>query len=347
MATGNWERDGFEVYPGVFDEAAVAALRLVAESCLGQWRGSESATQPGGNCDAKDSNWIMLHLNHPQYHQGRQRDLALLLDSVCHPCLLDALSRIYRDPSGFHMMQTNLYVDPKNREDQEGNWHRDSQFFASGGFEGKQLSDPAEIDAREKVIIAEEALPTRECHMHISLVESNHSSLVAGSYRRWDTPAEWSVRKPGGALPVAGDMPGSTRLQLAAGDVAFFHVNSLHRGAYWRDVPRRTIAVTWGKGVRSPPPDAVQMTARSGYVATYQPWMGLDGYFDGAAPLTMDVLSRTAALYSAAYWGVEMLAGLKDKPELRQGYFLDWHPSHCADVRAQRHPAGGVTGARL
>eukprot|EP01048_Picozoa_sp_COSAG05_P023281 COSAG05_NODE_4973_length_1305_cov_7.012108_1_plen_326_part_10 len=315
LTSSSWERDGFEVWPGIFDEAAVAALREVVEGCLGQWRGSEPSAQPGGHADAKDANWIMLHLNHPQYHQGCQRDLALLLDSVCHPALLGALAHIFRSESSFHMLQTNLYVNPDNMPAPEGNWHRDSQFFASGALEGRptseQLTDPAEIDEREKLIITEEATPTRECHMHIALVDSNHSSLVPGSHRRWDTPGEWSVRKPGGSLPVSGDMPGSTRLQLSAGDVAFFHVNCLHRGAYWPAVPRRTIAVTWradsSEGMRwtslKAHPSQAQMTARSGYVASYQPWMALDGYFDRCAPATVDVLSRTVALYSPAHWG--------------------------------------------
>ena len=46
-------------------------------------------------------------------------------------------------------------------------------------------------------------------------------------------------------------MPGEVRLELWPGDIAWFHVNSLHRGFYGKeDGTRRTIAVNGSKRLR-------------------------------------------------------------------------------------------------
>ena len=79
-----------------------------------------------------------------------------------------------------------------------------------------------------------EADPPRELHMHIPLVATAASELVPGSHRRWDTPEETHIRRND---PKSDAMPGAFRLELEPGDLAFFHVNSLHRGLYYQGVP--------------------------------------------------------------------------------------------------------------
>ena len=246
----------------------------------------------------------------------------------------------------FHLAQCNLYKDPPQwasmYADRPHSWHRDSQFFASGGLEGKPLSDQDEIDRKERELIAAEASPPHDLHMHIPLESTQPnagcaSAIVPGSYNRWDTEEERRVRAEGGG----GEMPGQLRLSMDVGDVGFFHVNALHRGPSPVDGDdkhvRRTIAVTWTDSARPSPITQASMNTRRGYVASYQPWIMLPGYTEGCRPSTAALVEHGAALLRDSM-GVEKLDGLPDGP-LKQAYFLDWHPAVAAGV-AQR-------GARL
>ncbi len=75
-AVDTWERDGYAILPQVFTTREIAALREVVDSCLSQFNAqATSATEPGGYGPDIENSWLVLHLNHPKYHQGRQQDL--------------------------------------------------------------------------------------------------------------------------------------------------------------------------------------------------------------------------------------------------------------------------------
>lgn len=73
-------------------------------------------------------------------------------------------------------------------------------------------------------------------------------------------------------------------LELEPGDVAFFHVNAIHRGTYDHGVPRRTIAVTYARRDFARFPLPGEFERRQGYFAPYQPWFLNPGYLDGLSP---------------------------------------------------------------
>ncbi len=267
-------------------------------------------------------------------------DRSRLLDSICHPTLVETLQRMFC--GDFYLAQCNLYKNPGTWGPHS--WHRDSQFFASGGLEGKPIIDPAEIERRERELIALEACPPRDLHMHIPLESTQPnagcaSAIVPGSFDRWDSPEERRVR----ANEPSAEMPGQVRLSMDPGDVGFFHVNALHRGPSAVDGDdhhvRRTIAVTWTDAARPSPITKASMVARTGYVAPYQPWTLLPGYTDGCRPATVALFKHRADLMRT-HTGVEKVEGLPDGP--LKNYYLDWHPA-TTDEATQR----GFAEARL
>ena len=154
--------------------------------------------------------------------------------------------------------------------------------------------------------------------MHIPLVATAASELVPGSHRRWDTPEERRIRLH---EPLCESMPGAKRLHLEPGDLAFFHVNTIHRGLYYQGVPRRTIAVTFSRKSQVRKATAELMKAWNGYVCTYQPWALKTGYLDGASDSTRELFGRFIETYRDS-WKPEYL--VPELGPLRQAYFTNY-----------------------
>ncbi len=293
-----WTRDGYLVFRDLFDTVLTQHLRTACDGSLGQWQRESTADgEPGKYCYGPTA-WIMLHLNHPKYHRRHPERLAALLNAVAHPRVLPILDGIFGGDAV--VSQINYYIDPS--QTRPANWHRDCQFFAK--FDGED----------EVRLIHREGDPPREIHMHIPLVPTTASEVVPGSHLRTDTPEENRIRWED---PHSDQMPNAVRLELAPGDLAFFHVNSLHRGQYLKGVRRRTIAVTFNRASDHRPITAEMMERRTGYVSTYQPWFLKPGYLDGCLPAARAFYQRFIDIY-AATWRSEYLKPLH--PSLQE-YF--------------------------
>lgn len=258
----HWESDGYVVLRKAFDDEYVQSLRESAEIAYQQFMlDSRPEVEPQGRSFGPDS-WIMSHLNHPRYYRERRQDLVRLMDAIAHPLCVDAARRILGDEPAF--VQVNLYVDPSIGR--PGTWHRDCQFRVDN-----------EADEYESFVA--EADPPREIHMHIPLVYSQATAVVPGSHKDWDTPEQLLVRRS----LTEGAMPGGVRINMQPGDLAFFHVNSLHRGFYDDQTPRRTIAVTFVRQDMCRPITTESMLGEI-FPYTFQPWVGEPGYLDGVSP---------------------------------------------------------------
>lgn len=297
-----WQEQGYLVIPGVFDPARIAGLHELCESAYAQWREHSTPKNQPMSFAYGPRAWLLLHLNHAGYYQERPEWLARLLDAIAEPLALEILRDLFREEPVF--MQANYYIDPPG-ESWAGAWHRDSQFFTNGDEE------------KERADLAAEADPPRELHMHIPLVPTAATAVVPGSHLRWDTEEENRIRRHD---PQAGIMPNGERLALQPGDLAFFHVNTLHRGYYEHGVPRRTIAVTLGRASHARGNSAQTMKEWRGYVATYQPWLLKPGYLEGTAPATREFFQHYIDTYGDT-WKPEYLELLE--PEL-QRYFRDF-----------------------
>jgi hypothetical protein len=295
--TEPWKKDGYLIVRGAFDAARIRRLHECCEPAFEQWkRESTKDNQPFGYGYGPTA-WTLIHLNHPAYYREHPERLAVLLDAVADPLALRILADLFREEAV--MMQINYYIDPPG-ETRIGGWHRDCQFY------------PGADEEAQKRVVAEEADPPRELHMHIPLVPTQATEVVPGSHNRWDTAEEHHIRKNDAS---SDNMPGRKIIQLQPGDLAFFHVNSLHRGMYIQGVPRRTIAVTFGRAAHPRKATAEMMKTWRGYVATYQPWFLKPGYLDGCAPATQEFFRRFIEVYRDS-WKPEYLDPLN--PELKE-----------------------------
>lgn len=258
-----WRRDGYLILRNALPAADVDRLRGIAERARDEWQAHSTAdSEPGGHAYGPNA-WSLLHLNHPRYHAGQHDDLLFVLATIAHPVARLVMRAVFGEEALF--MQMNLYVDPAG-EGWPGVWHRDCQFF-SGGSEDKM-----------RELLFAEADPPRELHMHIPLLPTQATEVVPGSHNRDDTPDERAVRVNDSSSDL---MPNALALQLQPGDLAFFHVNSIHRGRYFHGISRRTIAITYSRRSRPRLPTREWMISGKGYVAPYQPWFLQPGYLDG------------------------------------------------------------------
>ncbi len=115
-------------------------------------------------------------------------------------------------------------------------------------------------------------------------------------------------------------MPGALRIELEPGDLAFFHVNSIHRGLYPHGVPRRTIAVSFGRAAHPRKATPEMMKAWQGYVSSYQPWFLKPSYLQGCSPSTQVFFQRFIDVYRDS-WKTEYLSELDPK---LQEYFTKY-----------------------
>ncbi len=294
-----WKEQGYLIVRNAFGADRIRRLLETCESAFEQWkRESTKDGEPMGYCYGPSA-WVLIHLNHPKYHRQHPERLPCLLDAVADPLALQILGEIFREDAV--MMQINYYIDPPG-ETRIGGWHRDCQFY------------PGMDEAAQQRAIADEADPPRELHMHIPLVPTRATEVVSGSHNRWDTAEEHRIRTKDA---TSDKMPNRLVIELQPGDLAFFHVNSIHRGMYFQGVKRRTIAVTFGRASHPRKATADMMKQWRGYVATYQPWFLKPGYLDGVAPGTRAFFQRFVDVYRDS-WKPEYLRDLT--PRLQE-YF--------------------------
>ncbi len=138
---------------------------------------------------------------------------------------------------------------------QNGNWHRDSQFHHPDEEEERQA-----IDAGGDL--------GRSVQLQVALVPSDDVEVVPGSHRRWDTDAEYAIRRADEQRNNRSNaMPGALRVALAPGDAVAFNPLALHRGRYHTDKRRRTLMLTYTSS----------MHPRFDYFSD-QPWFDTAGY---------------------------------------------------------------------
>jgi len=154
---------------------------------------------------------------------GDRAGLVAIAEFAASPPVLALVERAAGGPVLFH--NTQYFMEPHTR-DWDGDWHRDMQFMAH-------------TDDIEWACIR----ASTGVHFRVALVDDPWFEIVPGSQARWDTPAEYAVRRGGDAAARHGAMPGGQALPLQAGDALLFHAWSIHRGRYSARKPRRTLDI--------------------------------------------------------------------------------------------------------
>lgn len=257
-----WLEQGYNIFRGVITADEAHTLRLIADDVLAQFRRGDPNPNPGG-----DSPHVIRHINNPVYFEGRHERLLPLLELAADERVLGPLRNVMNwDPM---YCKTSLWFNPSSGSD-DGNWHRDTQFYIP--------DEKAERETIERVGVQSGA------QLQVALVPSQDIQVVPGSHLRWDTPAEYAIRRGNGfAHNTSNEMPGALRVDLAPGDAVIFNPLGLHRGRYHSDKLRRTIMLTYGRGGGGD-----SWWAR-------QPWFLSPGYLDGVRPSTRAYYERFIA----------------------------------------------------
>ena len=224
-----WRTQGYVVVPQLWSLDRATRLRAICDDTLTQWRAQDPQTgQPGDKPDAT----VMRHLNHPAYFQDHAERLSEMLDAAADPDALGVVQSILGEPPLFRC--TSLFFNPSSI-DLDGNWHRDSQFSARD-------------DEAEKAMLMAAGDDGSGMQFQIALVPSDDIEIVPGSHLRWDTDAEYTIRKAeGGKNNRSNHMPGALRVHQEAGDAILFNPMALHRGRYRSGILRRTLMLTYTK----------------------------------------------------------------------------------------------------
>ena len=297
-----WRAQGYLVLRNVLDASHIARLRTIVEHVYAQWRTRPMTSEPG-DYGYEPNAWIILHLNHPGRFREHPEYLRDLLDTIAEPVAIRTLEQILGDDPLFS--QAAMFINPPGRT-RPGNWHRDCQYQTEG-------------EEAERAAVQDEADPPREVHLNIPLLSTRHTWVVPGSHLRWDTPEERDIRLH---HSTTKELPGAVRLELEPGDLAFFHVNSLHRGTYHKDMLRRTLNLTYSRASVVRPASGVEELNRTkGYVSTFQPWCLKPGYLDGVRPETREFFERFIRTYRDS-WRPEYLSDALGAGRL--AYFRDF-----------------------
>ena len=264
----DWSQHGYVVVPKLLPTSTTQRLRDIAEDTLGQWRHCSAETgEPGGGDEATS----MRHLNHPGYHRSDPATLAAVLSGCAHPRILQVAGALLEDEPLFRC--TSLFFNPVSNS-RDGNWHRDSQFHC-----------PDEDDERK--MIADGGGVGRSIQLQIALVPSDDVEVVPGSHVRWDTDAEYAIRRADeGRNNTSPDMPGAKRVDLEPGDAVAFNPIGLHRGRYHTDRLRRTLMLTYTSASHP----------RFDYFSN-QPWFDDIDYLAGVSDATRGFFSRFVEQY--------------------------------------------------
>jgi hypothetical protein len=225
-----WNSEGYIVVRGLVDGARCAQIAALCEPILAQWRreNPENGT-PGGGPDAT----VMRHLNHPGYlKDGRVEGKGEILRLVADAKVLAVCRAILQEEPLFRC--TSLFMNPQENSI-DGNWHRDSQFHCSDEEDERQL-------------ITAGGTAGTSVQLQIALVPSADVEVVPASHLRWDTAAEYAIRRADAQINNrCNDMPNALRVVLEPGDALAFNPCALHRGRYHADKLRRTLMLTYTK----------------------------------------------------------------------------------------------------
>lgn len=225
-----WNERGYFVVRQLFDAPLVGQMKMICDRLLRQWLAESSSAEEASN------NTNMAYLTERRYFKNHPEQLATLLEAIADEKSLSVFKKVFDAEPLFH--NTQYFFEPAS-DTCAGEWHRDQQFGA--------VDIEAEKSAMSQVGV----------HIHIAFVPDDNLEIVPGTHLRWDTPEEFEIRKGlNGRKTNADDMPGATRISLAAGDACFFSAWSLHRGNYIAGKVRRTFDVIYGTapGSYTPPP---------------------------------------------------------------------------------------------
>lgn len=220
-----YQQEGYVIIPQLFAREQVSELRAICERILPLW----FERFPRYKQKPKRKN--ISQLTDIYFFSDCQNQLYFLLNTIANPQVLSILKSISDCKLLFHDLQ--YFFNPLHTS-WRGDWHRDGQAIAPD-------------DATEKGKLFD--VNDRFIRVNIALIPDDNLEIVPGSHTRWDTKEELEIRKELNGKKNTSEMPGSTKIVLNPGDAVFFDGFSIHRGNYFVNNPRRTIAMLYSSPV--------------------------------------------------------------------------------------------------
>ena len=216
---------GYVIIPQLFALKQVSELRFICDRILPQW----FERFPRYKQKPKRKN--ISQLTDVYYFSDCQSQLYFLLNTIANKRILSVLNSICNCKLLFHDLQ--YFFNPLHTS-WRGDWHRDGQAIAPD-------------DATEKCRLFN--INDNFIRVNIALIPDDNLEIVPGSHIRWDTKEELEIRKELNGKNNTSEMPSSTKIVLNPGDVVFFDGFTIHRGNYFVDNPRRTVAMLYSSPV--------------------------------------------------------------------------------------------------
>lgn len=220
------ERDGFVVVSSGLSDAALSELRAASQHIAslareGKWPHIRTLPRqfPPWPSDPSLGIWGVQQLMNPSL-PGHGLFTKTYFSKATLDTVKELLGPECKDDD-LVMELYNLLIRPD--ADFELRWHRDDI--------------PPTATADEE--LARLGKPAFHAQWNMALYEDSSLILVPGTHRRARTQTERD------AGPYV-ELPGEIRVKLAAGEMAFYNNNILHRGAYKCDVERMTLHGSMG-----------------------------------------------------------------------------------------------------
>ncbi|MBP1989346.1 phytanoyl-CoA dioxygenase family protein [Paenibacillus eucommiae] len=251
-----FKEEGYLIFPEIFVGDELQRLLTACNYVHDQFAAEHDRLHPGVDFIS------MSHMNDSRWHSDTREHFKTIMETVADPRCLGIVEQIFGSPSLFRSMQ---YFVNRRYTSSEGNWHRDSQFGAK---------DDAEERANLDRIWKGDYSQGYGLQFQIALVDNDDVEFVPYSGNRYDSPEEAYIRLAGQKSHNLEDgMPNALRVELKAGDALIFNPFGLHRGRYYKEIPRRTLMLTYT------PEDYPTYDSFS-----TQPWFEEPGYLDGLSP---------------------------------------------------------------
>lgn len=262
-----FREEGYLIFPRIFRGQELEKLRTACNYVLDQY--TEDYDRQHANTDFTN----MRHLNDSRWHRDAREHLFPILEAIADPRCLGPVEQIFDGPSLFRC--TSYFVNPRYAT-MNGDWHRD--------FQGQ---DEQEERRRLEQAWKGEYEQGFGLQFQIALVDNDDIEYVPYSVNRYDSPEEAYIRLADNKSHCREEgMPNAIRVALKAGDAVVFNPYGLHRGRYHRDIPRRTLMLTY-----TPLHDPIHDHFAN------QPWFDEVGYLDGLSPRAVAYFQQFADTY--------------------------------------------------
>lgn len=215
---------------------------------------------------------VMRHLNHPGYFMNHEDWLVTMLNFIAHPSILKVAEEVLGSQPVFRC--TSLFFSPLVGN-QEGGWHRDSQFTTDS-----EEADKALVLAQAKDL--KSTGTSRSIQLQVPLVPSDDVQYVPKSHLRWDNDEEYYIRLKFDQKNNRSEMPNAIRPHVSPGDIVAFNPFGLHRGRYYSTKYRRTLMLTYTSLSEA------EENAKEPDRFNRQPWILKEGYLDGVEKNTKE-----------------------------------------------------------